>query len=100
VAEALAWPTRGPRWVCDRVAQTGLVVAPVTVWRVLRRVGLHRRLARLAVLSTGTQFSPVIGSENSPPLVDDDVIGIEKSPPYAGTSAGLTRPALSLSFNR
>ena len=50
VAEALAWPTRGPQWVSDRLAQTGLVVAPVTVWRVLRRVGLHRRLARLAVL--------------------------------------------------
>jgi transposase InsO family protein len=49
VAEALAWPTQGPRWVSDRLAQTGLVVAPVTVWRVLGRAGLHQRLARLTV---------------------------------------------------
>jgi transposase InsO family protein len=50
VAEALAWPTRGPQWVSDRLALQRLVVAPVTVWRVLRRVGLNHRLARLAVL--------------------------------------------------
>lgn len=50
IAEALAWPTRGPQWVSDRLAQQGLVIAPVTVWRVLRRVGLNHRLARLAVL--------------------------------------------------
>jgi transposase InsO family protein len=50
VAEALAWPTRGPRRGSDRLAQTGLQVAPVTVWRVLRRTGLHQRLARLTVL--------------------------------------------------
>jgi transposase InsO family protein len=49
-AEALAWPTRGPQWVSDRLAREGLVVAPVTVWRVLRRAGLQHRLARLAVL--------------------------------------------------
>ncbi len=50
VAEALAWPTRGPQWVSDRLAERGLVIAPVTVWRVLRRHGLNHRLARLAVL--------------------------------------------------
>ena len=50
IAEALAWPTRGPQWVSDRLALQGLVVAPVTAWRVLRRVGLNHRLARLAVL--------------------------------------------------
>ena len=50
IAEALAWPTRGPQWVSDRLAQQGLIVAPVTVWRVLRRVGLNHRLTRLAVL--------------------------------------------------
>ena len=50
IAEALAWPTRGPQWVSDRLARHGRVIAPVTVWRVLRRVGLNHRLARLAVL--------------------------------------------------
>ncbi len=50
LAEALAWPTRGPQWVSDRVAERGLVIAPVTVWRVLRRHGLNQRRARLAVL--------------------------------------------------
>ena len=50
IAEALVWPTRGPQWVSDRLALQGLIVAPVTVWRVLRRVGLNHRLARLAVL--------------------------------------------------
>ncbi len=50
IAEALAWPTRGPQWVSDRLALQGLIVAPVTVWRALRRVGLNHRLARLAVL--------------------------------------------------
>ena len=50
IAEALAWPTRGPQWVSDRLARQGHAIAPVTVWRVLRRVGLNHRLARLAVL--------------------------------------------------
>ena len=50
IAEALAWPTRGPQWVSDRLAQVGLPVAPVTAWRVLRRHGLNHRMARLAVL--------------------------------------------------
>lgn len=49
-AESLAWPTQGPHWVNNRLAKRGLGVAPVTVWRVLRRVGLNHRLARLAVL--------------------------------------------------
>ena len=34
----------------DRLARQGHAIAPVTVWRVLRRVGLNHRLARLAVL--------------------------------------------------
>ena len=50
IAKALAWPTRGPQWVSDRLALQGLIVAQVTVWRALRRVGLNHRLARLAVL--------------------------------------------------
>jgi hypothetical protein len=37
------------RWRA-RLALQGLIVAPVTVWRVLRRVGLNHRLVRLAVL--------------------------------------------------
>ena len=35
IAEALAWPTRGPQWVSDRLARQGRVIAPVTVWRGL-----------------------------------------------------------------
>jgi transposase InsO family protein len=50
LAEALAWPTRGPRWVSDRLALQGLRLPPTTVWRVLRRHGLSTRRARLAVL--------------------------------------------------
>ncbi len=42
IAEALAWPTRGPQWVSDRLALQGLIVAPVTVWRALRRVRPRR----------------------------------------------------------
>jgi len=50
VAEALAWPTRGPRWVSARLAREGLEVAPTTVWRLLHRQGLGTRRERLAVL--------------------------------------------------
>ena len=28
IAEALAWPTRGPQWISDRLAQAGLTGAP------------------------------------------------------------------------
>ena len=50
IAEALAWPTRGPQWISDRLAPAGVQVAPVTAWRVLRRHALNHRMARLAVL--------------------------------------------------
>ena len=50
IAEARAWLTRGPHWLSDRLARQGRVIAPVTIWRVLRRVGLNHRLARIAVL--------------------------------------------------
>jgi len=50
IAFALAWPTCGPQWVSDQLAREGLTVAPVTIWRLLRRSGLGTRRARLAVL--------------------------------------------------
>jgi len=50
IATALAWPTCGPQFMSDWLAREGLVMAPVTVWRVLHRHRLGTRLARLAVL--------------------------------------------------
>lgn len=50
IALALAWPTCGPQWVSDQLAREGMRVAPVTVWRLLRRRALGTRRARLAVL--------------------------------------------------
>jgi transposase InsO family protein len=50
VAFALAWPTSGPQWVSDQLAREGMRIAPVTVWRLLRRHGLATRRARVAVL--------------------------------------------------
>lgn len=49
IATALAWPTCGPQFVSDWLAREGLVIAAVTVWRVLRRHQLGTRLQRLAV---------------------------------------------------
>lgn len=50
IAFALAWPTCGPQWFSDQLAREGLTIAPVTIWRVLRRHRLGTRRARLAVL--------------------------------------------------
>jgi transposase len=50
IAFALAWPTCGPQWYSDQLAREGLLIAPVTVWRLLRRQRLGTRRARLAVL--------------------------------------------------
>ena len=50
IAFALAWPTCGPQWYSDQLARDGVQVAPVTVWRLLRRQQLGTRAARLAVL--------------------------------------------------
>jgi hypothetical protein len=50
IAFALAWPTCGPQWYSDQLARDGVPVAPVTVWRLLRRQQLGTRAARLAVL--------------------------------------------------
>jgi transposase InsO family protein len=54
IAFALAWPTSGPQWLCDQLAREDVTIAPVTVWRLLRRHQLGTRRARLAVLE---QFS-------------------------------------------
>jgi transposase InsO family protein len=54
IAFALAWPTSGPQWLSDQLAREGVTIAPVTVWRLLRRHQLGTRQARLAVLE---QFS-------------------------------------------
>lgn len=50
IALALAWPTCGPQWYSDQLAREGVAIAPVTVWRLLRRQQLGTRRARLAVL--------------------------------------------------
>ena len=50
LALAIAWPTCGPQWFSDQLAREGLRVAPVTIWRLLRRHGLGTRRPRLAVL--------------------------------------------------
>ena len=50
IALAVAWPTCGPRWYSDQLAREGVTIAPVTIWRLLRRQQLGTRRARLAVL--------------------------------------------------
>jgi transposase InsO family protein len=50
IAFALAWPTCGPQWYSDQLARDGIALAPVTIWRLLRRQRLGTRVARLAVL--------------------------------------------------
>jgi len=50
IALALAWPTCGPQWYSDQLAREGVAIAPVTIWRLLRRQQLGTRRARLAVL--------------------------------------------------
>jgi transposase InsO family protein len=50
IAFALAWPTCGPQWYSDQLAREGVTLAPVTIWRLLRRQQLGTRAARLAVL--------------------------------------------------
>jgi transposase InsO family protein len=50
IGVALAWPTCGPQWYSDQLARDGVPIAPVTIWRLLRRHRLNTRRARLAVL--------------------------------------------------
>ena len=58
IAFALAWPTCGPQWYSDQLARAGVRLAPVTIWRLLRRRQLGTRVARLAVLE---QYSATTG---------------------------------------
>ena len=58
IAFALAWPTCGPQWYSDQLARDGVRLAPVTIWRLLRRQRLGTRAARLAVLE---QYSATTG---------------------------------------
>jgi transposase InsO family protein len=53
LALALAWPTWGPVQLADQLRRGehgGLDVAPSTIYRLLRRLGLQTRWERLAVL--------------------------------------------------
>lgn len=50
VALALAWPTWGPGRLSTQLALQGTTIAPSTVHRLLRRLGLGRRSQRLAVI--------------------------------------------------
>ncbi len=50
VALALSWPTWGPRQLSDQLALRGMRVAPSTVYRALRRLGLGTRQERLGRL--------------------------------------------------
>jgi transposase len=50
LAMAVSWPTWGPRRLSAQLARGSVHVAPSTVHRLLRRVGLGTRHERLAVL--------------------------------------------------
>jgi transposase InsO family protein len=50
IALALSWPTWGPNRLSVQLARQGVEIAPSTVYRTLRRVGLGSRLQRLGVL--------------------------------------------------
>ncbi len=52
LAMALAWPTWGPQRISDQLAREGRRIAPSTVYRALRRLGLGTRRKRLAVLES------------------------------------------------
>jgi hypothetical protein len=45
IAFALAWPCGRP-WYIDQLAREGVSIAPVTIWRLLRRRHLGTRRAR------------------------------------------------------
>lgn len=50
IALALSWPTWGPNRLSVQLTRQGIGIAPSTVYRTLRRVGLGTRLQRLGVL--------------------------------------------------
>jgi transposase InsO family protein len=47
---ALGWPTWGPQRLAVQLARQGIEIAPSTVYRALRRVGLGTRRERLGIL--------------------------------------------------
>jgi len=65
IAVALAWPTCGPQFFSDWLARDGVAVAPVTIWRLLRRHGLNTRRARLAVLEANSAHTQGILTERT-----------------------------------
>jgi len=50
IAFALAWPTWGPQRLADQLVDQGVRLAPSTIHRLLRRVGLGTRRERLGVI--------------------------------------------------
>lgn len=65
IALAVAWPTCGPQWYSDQLAREGVSIAPVTVWRLLRRQRLATRRARLAVLEQASAATTGIVTERT-----------------------------------
>jgi transposase InsO family protein len=47
---ALAWPTWGPQRLTVQLARQGVIIAPSTVYRTLKRLGLGTRRQRLGLL--------------------------------------------------
>jgi hypothetical protein len=68
IAFALAWPTCGPQWYSDQLAREGVTIAPVTIWRLLRRRQLGTRRARLAVLEHGSATTGLLTERTAKPL--------------------------------
>ena len=50
IALALAWPTSGPQRLADQLVSQSIRLAPSTIHRLLRRVGLGTRRERLNVI--------------------------------------------------
>ncbi len=68
VALALAWPTWGPARLAVQLArpeQGGWRVAPATIYRLLRRLGLRTRWERLAVLEVHSAQSAGLLTERT-----------------------------------
>jgi len=65
MALAIAWPTCGPQWFSDQLAREGVTIAPVTVWRLLRRHRLGTRRARLAVLEQASAATTGVLTERT-----------------------------------
>ena len=68
IAFALAWPTCGPQWYSDQLAREGVTIAPVTIWRLLRRRHLGIRRARLAVLEFGSATTGLLTERTAKPI--------------------------------